>query len=359
LIFSILDVVRPVMSNRAWLCNAATVGGKRMFYLRKRCASLVWTLLLAVPLFCSAQTSALNAAEQAAAAAHAAMMAGSTSAPTGTVHYYYTDPQGTVLAKTDAQGNIIATYDYAPYGSQAMGTPPNGPGYTGHVNDPDTGLVYMQARYYDPGTGRFLSVDPVAPTPGNIYSFNRYAYASNNPIMNIDPDGRQSVGEMINSGAEGCGPVSCAGWAALDAVWTMAGAEGVSQIADKGWANTSSADRASAGLEIAAVLPPVKIASEAAGVLKTAVEVADAAKGVAKGKNIVAPGGREAAKSLFREADVAGKGGRTITKDATGGGRAVVGRTADGKSIRIRFKPDGTTRIQAADKKIIFPKEAQ
>lgn len=287
------------------------------------------------------------------------LVLGIAHAQSGKVTYVYTDPQGTPLAEADANGNITATFDYKPYGSQALGSPPAGPGYTGHVNDPDTGLVYMQARYHDPGRGGFLSVDPVAPTPGNIYSFNRYGYASNNPIMNIDPDGRQSVGEMINSGAEGCGAVSCAGWAALDAVWTMAGAEGVSQIADKGWANASSADRASAGLEIAAVLPPVKIVSEAAGVLKTAVEVADAAKGIAKGKNIVAPGGREAAKSLFREADVAGKGGRTITKDATGGGRAVIGRTADGKPIRIRFKPDGTTRIQAADKKIIFPKEAQ
>jgi len=108
----------------------------------------------------------------------------------GTRHYYYTDPQGTVLAKADAQGNIIATYDYAPYGSQALGTAPNGPGYTGHVNDPDTGLVYMQARYYDPAVGRFLSTDPVGPTPGNTFNFNRYDYANDNPGRYIDPDGR-------------------------------------------------------------------------------------------------------------------------------------------------------------------------
>jgi RHS repeat-associated protein len=107
------------------------------------------------------------------------------------VTYVYTDPQGTPLAEADAQGNIIATYDYTPYGSQALGTPPNGPGYTGHVNDPDTGLVYMQARYYDPLTQRFLSTDPIDPTPGNHFNFNRYAYASNNPIVNTDPDGRQ------------------------------------------------------------------------------------------------------------------------------------------------------------------------
>jgi len=103
----------------------------------------------------------------------------------GTRHYYYTDPQGTVLAKADAQGNIIASYDYAPYGTQALGTAPSGPGYTGHVNDPDTGLVYMQARYYDSSVGRFLSRDPAGLKAG----FNDYAYVGDNPINKVDPTG--------------------------------------------------------------------------------------------------------------------------------------------------------------------------
>jgi RHS repeat-associated protein len=111
---------------------------------------------------------------------------------TRTAHYYYTDPQGNVLAKTDAQGNIIARYDYTPYGAPvpSTGNPPNGLGYTGHVNDPETGLIYMQARYYDPTVGRFMSMDPVTPSPGNLFAFNRYAYVNNNPVVNIDPDGR-------------------------------------------------------------------------------------------------------------------------------------------------------------------------
>jgi len=49
----------------------------------------------------------------------------------------------------------------------------------------------MQARYYDPDRGGFLSVDPLGPMPGNAYNFNRYDYAGNNPVVNIDPDGRQ------------------------------------------------------------------------------------------------------------------------------------------------------------------------
>jgi RHS repeat-associated protein len=118
---------------------------------------------------------------------------------TGSVTYVYTDPQGTPLAEADASGNITATFEYTPYGTYAPtgtsnpGPTPNGPGYTGHVNDPETDLVYMQARYYDPVTGRFLGTDPTPPTSGNSFSFNRFVYASNNPIGNVDPDGKQST----------------------------------------------------------------------------------------------------------------------------------------------------------------------
>jgi RHS repeat-associated protein len=126
----------------------------------------------------------------------------------GTVTYVYTDPQGTPLAEADAQGNVIATYDYTPYGTTALGTPPKGPGYTGHVNDPETNLVYMQHRYYDPVTGHFLSVDPVTPVPGNAFNFNRYVYVNNNPTLNTDPNGEQcaqclySPGDSIEHQAE-------------------------------------------------------------------------------------------------------------------------------------------------------------
>lgn len=107
----------------------------------------------------------------------------------GTVTYVYTDPQGTPLAETDAHGNIIATYDYTPYGTLALGNQPNGPGYTGHVSDPRTNLVYMQHRYYDPVTGRFLSTDAAPPVPGDLNYVNRYAYVGDNPITRDDPTG--------------------------------------------------------------------------------------------------------------------------------------------------------------------------
>jgi RHS repeat-associated protein len=112
----------------------------------------------------------------------------STAVQAGTRHYYYTDPQGTVLAKTDAAGNVVEASDYRPYGARTLGSSSNGPGYTGHVNDADSGLVYMQARYYDPAIGRFISVDPHGIEPG-LVGFSRYAYGRNNPVFYIDPDG--------------------------------------------------------------------------------------------------------------------------------------------------------------------------
>ncbi len=107
--------------------------------------------------------------------------------------YYVTNAQGTVVATMDSQSNVTYTATYRPYGKQQLGTPQAGPGYTGHVNDPDTGLVYMQARYYDPGVGRFLSVDPVALKSGNLFKFGRYTYTKDNPVINIDPNGLDAV----------------------------------------------------------------------------------------------------------------------------------------------------------------------
>lgn len=112
------------------------------------------------------------------------------TANASTVTYVYTDTHGTTLAEADQNGAIIATYDYRPYGALALGQVPAGPGYAGHVNDPDTGLLYMQARYYDPAAGRFLSADPIALRAGDDFAFNRFAYADNNPNGLIDPDGR-------------------------------------------------------------------------------------------------------------------------------------------------------------------------
>jgi RHS repeat-associated protein len=108
------------------------------------------------------------------------------------VTYIHTDGLGSPVARTDASGNVISRTRYEPYGYVASGAAPT-IGFTGHVNDGDTGLTYMQQRYYDPVAGRFLSIDPVVTDANTGTSFNRYVYASNSPYKYIDPDGRQSL----------------------------------------------------------------------------------------------------------------------------------------------------------------------
>ncbi|WP_350016393.1 RHS repeat-associated core domain-containing protein [Rhodanobacter sp. IGA1.0] len=107
-----------------------------------------------------------------------------------TVTYLLTDRLGSPVREADASGNVTASFSYLPYGGLSSGPNQSQPGFTGHVNDPETAFVYMQARYYDGSTGYMLSVDPVGPVPGDVFGFNRYAYANNNPIINVDPDGR-------------------------------------------------------------------------------------------------------------------------------------------------------------------------
>jgi RHS repeat-associated protein len=121
-----------------------------------------------------------------------------TSAQAQTVEYLHTDALGSVVAVTDANRNVIERREYEPYGWQLTPAVSNGPGYTGHVQDAATGLVYMQQRYYDAQIGRFLSMDPVTANSGTGANFNRYWYADNNPYTFIDPTGRCTGSRIEN-----------------------------------------------------------------------------------------------------------------------------------------------------------------
>lgn len=122
----------------------------------------------------------------------------------GATRFVHTDALGSPVAHTNAAGAELNRTKYEPYGYTAAGTKPgvaaaglattgSAIGFTGHVNDPETDLVYMQQRYYDPVAGRFLSIDPVVTDANTGGSFNRYAYAINNPYKYVDPDGRNPL----------------------------------------------------------------------------------------------------------------------------------------------------------------------
>ena len=108
-----------------------------------------------------------------------------------TIEYVHTDPLGSPVAITNQTGQVIERMQYEPYGANIGQINSDRPAYTGHVMDSQSGLTYMQQRYYDSGIGAMLSVDPVtAYDKGDMRFFNRYAYAFNNPYRFNDPDGR-------------------------------------------------------------------------------------------------------------------------------------------------------------------------
>jgi len=103
-------------------------------------------------------------------------------------------------APSSASGNLSDRPHYLPFGKQINGlsAKENAIGYTGHIED-SSGLVYMQARYYDPVIGRFYSNDPVGWVPRNpVHSFGRYTYANNNPYKYTDPTGMEGEDSYKN-----------------------------------------------------------------------------------------------------------------------------------------------------------------
>ena len=109
--------------------------------------------------------------------------------------YLHADHLGSPVAATDETGAILWAEHFTPYGENIPGPAanPDDEGFTGHIQDTDTGLTYMQARFYDPMIGRFLSNDPVGFEEGGVAYFNRYAYTANDPVNLTDPTGMCAV----------------------------------------------------------------------------------------------------------------------------------------------------------------------
>lgn len=94
-------------------------------------------------------------------------------------------------------GSLRNQYEYDAFGLRTpLATAMNGSskhyGYTGEETDDETGLIYLRARYYDPGLGRFISADPFWGRLEEPASQNRYVYVQNNPLLYTDPSGLAS-----------------------------------------------------------------------------------------------------------------------------------------------------------------------
>jgi RHS repeat-associated protein len=139
----------------------------------------------------------------------------------GVVKFYHKDHLGSTRVVTNAAGAKIAEYKFAPYGEKEVASGDGTEyGFTDKAKDASTGLKYFGARFYDAETGRFLTADLYSNLPNderlvyiqsdidedeeaelfykkiignglaNPIAQNRYIYCADNPLRNVDPDGR-------------------------------------------------------------------------------------------------------------------------------------------------------------------------
>ena len=127
-------------------------------------------------------------------------------------YYYIYNVQGDVIALADAStGKLVVTYTYDAWGKlmELKDTTANSVGtlnpfrYRGYYYDTETSLYYLQTRYYDPDTGRFINAD--GQLNEGVLGCNMFAYCANNPVNNFDPDGETlaNVVGAIFGGATG------------------------------------------------------------------------------------------------------------------------------------------------------------
>lgn len=133
--------------------------------------------------------------------------------PTLGLLYYHANHLGSTAMLSNDAGVMVSHIAYKPYG-EVIRNPAGSDGpdtvrakYTGHQEDPETSLIYMNARYYDPGIGRFISADSFNSDAGT-QGFNRYMYAYGNPVNMVDPTGHMGAPQDWFMGLLGLGVIA-------------------------------------------------------------------------------------------------------------------------------------------------------
>ena len=116
------------------------------------------------------------------------------------MYYYHYDRQMSTRHLTDASQNITDGYTYDAFGIllNRFGGTENNYLYTGEQFDPNIGFYYLRARYLNPETGRFLTMDT---WNGNVFeplSLHKYLYCECNPVNSWDPSGEFTLIEFGN-----------------------------------------------------------------------------------------------------------------------------------------------------------------
>lgn len=129
------------------------------------------------------------------------------TAGTRNARFFLKDHLGSTIGIVDEGGQLLQRMSYDAWGRRrnvdgsddswtSLGTIKNdqdNSGYTGHEQMDQLGLVHMNARLYDPITGRHVSADPTVPDPKNQQAFNRFSYVLNNALVYVDPTGLAPV----------------------------------------------------------------------------------------------------------------------------------------------------------------------
>lgn len=118
-----------------------------------------------------------------------------------TMYYYIKNLQGDIVKIINQSGTVYATYVYDAWGNikSVSGAPGlrelNPFRYRSYLYDSESGLYYLQSRYYDPFTGRFLNADDTEyiDFTGTVLGTNIFAYCENNPIVCTDYKGTYST----------------------------------------------------------------------------------------------------------------------------------------------------------------------
>lgn len=115
----------------------------------------------------------------------------------GRIWYYLHDGHGSVRMLAGEDGQITDSYSYDAYGNllEREGDTENDFLYTGEQYNANTGLYYLRARYMNPDTGTFISMDSYPGSTGDPVSLHKYLYANANPVMYTDPSGYFSLAE--------------------------------------------------------------------------------------------------------------------------------------------------------------------
>ena len=123
--------------------------------------------------------------------------------------YYQYNNHGDVISVLDQAGEVKNEYDYDAFGNAITEkeTVSNPYRYAGYYQDSERGLYYLQSRYYNPRTARFLTEDTASGKYTDPLSLNKYTYCHNQPVTGYDPDGHflhivagAAIGALVSGG---------------------------------------------------------------------------------------------------------------------------------------------------------------